>query len=239
MGRLSALTRLARLLTQAELERVAGSLEVDGSPSRAGREVRTHLRSDATSLLRSLLHEINDPGLAAAMLTSASEIVDVDMPMIEPVWSGPALPGDSHRTTGAVARLIDEASESVWATTYSSAPTAPFVQALKRALARGIDVTVVADVVNLPDTATMLVRELPSATVLGYQHEIDGRSGLQHSKVVIIDTETVLVTSANLSTAAVEVNLEAGLITKDPTLASRIRQHFVDLWMADHLRPVL
>lgn len=238
MGRLTALVELARLLSGAELERVAERLAMDGSVSRAGREVRPEVRAQATTLLDAVVDHVGDADLVASVLSSTAALVAEERPTTEPVWSGPILPGDSNRTTGAVVRLIDEAAESIWASTYSSGRTAPFVLALKRAMARGVEVTVVADVVELVDVAAMLVHVLPEATILGYHHEVDSRAGLQHSKIVIIDGETVLVTSANLSTAAVEVNLEAGLITKDPVLASRMVRRLVDLRMSDHLRPV-
>jgi phosphatidylserine/phosphatidylglycerophosphate/cardiolipin synthase-like enzyme len=63
-------------------------------------------------------------------------------------------------------------------------------------------------------------------------------SGLQHSKVLVIDGRTSLVTSANLSLAALERNLEAGLLTHDITTASRIVRRMADLEESGHLRPL-
>ena len=155
------------------------------------------------------------------------------------MWSGPHLQGDSIRTTEAIVRLIDEAEESVLASTYSGSASAPFVQALRRAAQRKVTITLVADVIQRSETASALARAVPRATVYGYHHKIADKAGLQHSKVLVIDGRFTLVTSANLSLAAVERNLEAGVLLDDPVVASRVSRRVADLVASEHLREVL
>ncbi|WP_083511117.1 phospholipase D-like domain-containing protein [Microbacterium sp. XT11] len=57
----------------------------------------------------------------------------------------------------------------------------------------------------------------------------DGKYALQHSKVLIVDSRTAFVTSANLSTAGAESNLEAGVVVHDVEFASSMRQRFTKL----------
>ncbi len=77
---------------------------------------------------------------------------------------------------------------------------------------------------RMASTAAMLMKKLDGARFLTYVPE--GSYGLQHSKVVIVDSAAALVTSANLSGAAAHRNLEVGVLVRDPEFASKLRQRF-------------
>ncbi len=51
-------------------------------------------------------------------------------------------------------------------------------------------------------------------------------SGVLHAKAVVTDDETVFVTSANLTEAAFERNIELGLLIRDRPLAASVCAHF-------------
>lgn len=51
-------------------------------------------------------------------------------------------------------------------------------------------------------------------------------SGVLHAKAVVVDDETVFVTSANLTEAALERNIELGLLIRDRALATSVVAHF-------------
>ena len=48
----------------------------------------------------------------------------------------------------------------------------------------------------------------------------EGGAGVLHAKAVVVDDEAVFVTSANLTEAALDRNIEIGLFVRDRTLAS-------------------
>jgi phosphatidylserine/phosphatidylglycerophosphate/cardiolipin synthase-like enzyme len=50
--------------------------------------------------------------------------------------------------------------------------------------------------------------------------------GVLHAKAVVADEEAVFVTSANLTEAAFDRNIEMGLLVRDRALASRVLSHF-------------
>lgn len=235
---LAALEPLVALLTPTELRRVAASLELSGRPSRAAREVTPARQPAASDLLTELTPAFGDPRALAASLRVVASTVDrhPEPPVL--VWSGPRLGGDAVRTTDTIVRLIDEAEESVHASTYSGSSAAPFVQALQRAAARKVAIRVVVDVVNQREDAQQIAKAVPRAEMLGYHHQVDGVDGLQHSKVLVIDGQVSLVTSANLSKAAIERNLEAGLLVHDARVASQIIRRFDDLLASGFLLPI-
>lgn len=231
------LAALASLLTPGEMRRVAASLETTGRPRRAAREVAPNRAAAVSSTLAKVVSGFANPvALAAALRVIADTAEERPAPPVI-VWSGPKLPGDSIRTTEAIVRLIDEAEETVLASTYSGSKSAPFVQALQRAARRKVSITLVVDVVERSETASALAHAVPRARIYGYHHEVAGTVGLQHSKVLVIDGHYTFVTSANLSVAALERNLEAGVLIDSLVLAGNITRRIADLVASGHLRP--
>ena len=54
----------------------------------------------------------------------------------------------------------------------------------------------------------------------------DAPGGVLHAKAVVSDDDTVFVTSANLTEAALGRNIELGLLVRDRALAGSIVAHF-------------
>ena len=54
----------------------------------------------------------------------------------------------------------------------------------------------------------------------------DGPGGVLHAKAVVADGESVFITSANLTEAAFDRNIELGLLVRDRTLAETAVIHF-------------
>ena len=64
----------------------------------------------------------------------------------------------------------------------------------------------------------------------------DGPGGVLHAKAVVADDEAVFITSANLTEAAFDRNIELGLLVRDRTLAATTVLHFRTLIEQDRLR---
>ena len=56
--------------------------------------------------------------------------------------------------------------------------------------------------------------------------EPEGPSGVLHAKAVVADDEAVFITSANLTEAALDRNIEMGLVLRDRALAASVTRHF-------------
>ena len=68
--------------------------------------------------------------------------------------------------------------------------------------------------------------------------DADGPSGVFHAKAVVADEEAVFITSANLTEAAFDRNIETGLLLRDRTLAATVLAHFRGLIDRELLRPL-
>jgi phosphatidylserine/phosphatidylglycerophosphate/cardiolipin synthase-like enzyme len=219
-----ALLELAKVLSPTQATSVAASIEIDG---RLDYAVATLPGSShpAASCLKAALEALGSPAVLASVLRGFAAAGAKAPNPPRAVWSGPSFDGDSDHTTAAVAYLIDEATEDVFASTFSASLGSPFVDALWRAIARGVAVTVLIDgSEKMTVTAAKLVNKLDGARFLIYVPE--GSFGLQHSKVVIVDSAIAFVTSANLSEAAAYRNLETGVVVRDTDFASKLRQRF-------------
>ena len=62
-----------------------------------------------------------------------------------------------------------------------------------------------------------------------------GPGGVLHAKAVVADGESVFVTSANLTDAALDRNIELGILLRDRTMASSVSSHFQGLIDAELL----
>ena len=56
--------------------------------------------------------------------------------------------------------------------------------------------------------------------------EPGGPEGVLHAKAVVADEEAVFVTSANLTDAALDKNIELGLVVRDRALAASVTCRF-------------
>ena len=217
---------LSRCLDVATALALASSLEIDGMQAKALQLLP--VGHAAVGAFKTCFELFGSQSMALVLRGIAQALTSSEL-NINAVWSGPTFDGDGEHTTKALAHLIDEATEDVFASTYSATKDSDFVQALWRAIARNGKVTILLDAsIQKGATAEMLKKYLAGANFLKYV-PIDGGYGVQHSKVIIVDSKVALVTSANLSRAGAEKNLETGVVIRDSRFASQIRSRFRDL----------
>ncbi len=225
--------KLAGKVSPSLALKLASSLEIDGSPVKAAAK----LPDEASRKLFSECFDALGAGHLAAVLRGFAAASRAGGTDLRAVWSGPTFPGDGDHTTAAIAHLVDEAIDEVFASTYSASPASAYLKALWRSVARGVRTTVLVDPkLNGSKTAAWMQEQLQGARFLGFRPGPDG--GIQHSKVVIVDSRVAFITSANLSEAAHERNLEAGVIIRDADFASGLRQRFSMLYSEGHLFPI-
>jgi phosphatidylserine/phosphatidylglycerophosphate/cardiolipin synthase-like enzyme len=66
--------------------------------------------------------------------------------------------------------------------------------------------------------------------------ELDGPGAVLHAKAVVADDQAVFITSANLTEAALDRNIEVGL--RDRSLAASVSSHFRGLIECGLLTPL-
>jgi phosphatidylserine/phosphatidylglycerophosphate/cardiolipin synthase-like enzyme len=200
---------------------------------------------EVTAMLAEL-DRLGVSGQAAAVWLRTIAKAESRLPRPDLVWSGPEVPSLHARDTRQVyEELLGSAERSVWASSYAyfDGPRAFEV------LARRMDATPNLRVILLlniqrrrGDTtaAQELVRRFadrfwmtdwpgssrPTVYYDPRSVEMDGPGGVLHAKAVVTDDEAVFVTSANMTEAALERNIELGLLFRDRALAASVSSHF-------------
>lgn len=193
-----------------------------------------------------VLQRLGVTGRAAAVWIRTVE--DVSSRSVKPdfVWTGPPVTGLHARDTRRVYQeLLGSAKHSVWASTFAffDGPSAFDVLARRMDSTPGLVVRLLLNIQRKKgDTTTIdhLVRRFADRfwehdwpgilrPVVYYDPrslDLGGPSGVLHAKGVVVDDEVVFVTSANLTEAALDRNIEAGLLVRDRALALTMSSHF-------------
>jgi phosphatidylserine/phosphatidylglycerophosphate/cardiolipin synthase-like enzyme len=187
--------------------------------------------------------------LAPAAVVFALEAAEqalgsIDRP--ELVWSGPEVPGVHARDTRRVfEELVDGARNSIWVSAYTfyDGPKAFKRLAARMDAAPAVQVTLLLNIqrkANETSAVAELVKRFadrfwkkewpgerrPSVFYDPRSLAPAGGEGVLHAKALVVDDATAFITSANLTEAAFDRNLELGVLSRDRTLASGLARHF-------------
>ncbi len=204
------------------------------------------------------LEQMGISGLAAAAWIRTVEEATSRTPQPDLVWSGPEVPGLHARDTRRVYdELLGSAERSVWASTFVffDGPKAFEVLAKRMDEIPELRVTLLLNIQRKwGDTtaADHLVRKFadrfwqtdwpgssrPRVFFDPRSLESDGLSSVLHAKAVVTDDEAVFVTSANLTEAALDRNIEVGVLVRDRALALSVSSHFQVLIDRGLLKPL-
>jgi len=218
------------------------------------------LRDGCEEIARALreLETLGVAGLAAGAWLRTAERAALQAPKPDLVWSGPEVPGVHARNTRNVyEELLGSAERSVWASTYAffDGPKAFEILARRMGEKPELRVTLLLNIQRKKGETTAedaLVRKFAnrfwstdwpgsSRPHVFYDPRalaLDGPAGVLHAKAVVVDDEAVFVTSANLTEAAFDRNIEMGLLVRDRALALNVSSHFRILIERGLLRPL-
>jgi phosphatidylserine/phosphatidylglycerophosphate/cardiolipin synthase-like enzyme len=211
--------------------------------------VRNHVPDDAQELVHALVAACGGApatgaALAAAVVTRSR--VEAEKGSTEIVWTGPAtVPVPSHRPTTAVAHeLIASAKQHITLATFSAGKVDDLIDALDNRRREGVKIRLLLETPRPdgtgPDAPKAFERLVPYINALHWPRSSrtspDWTS--MHVKVLIRDEDAVLVTSANMSRAAMRDNMEFGVKIEGGSIPARLRKHFDDLENGGVLRPL-
>lgn len=244
-------------------ERLASALEsglLGPSPTPTALRSVLGCREGGEDLVASLLDlgrlGISGPAAAAWLRTIARATARAPKPDL--VWSGPEVPGLHARDTRRVyEELLGCAERLIWASTYVffDGPKAFEVLARRMESRPALRVTLLLNIQRQRSDTTaseQLVRRFadrfwktdwPGSSrpnVLYDPRALDpeGPGGVLRAKAVVADDEAVFVTSANLTEAALDRNIELGVLIRDRALALTIGGYFRSLIDRDLLKPL-
>ncbi len=174
------------------------------------------------------------PDFLAGALAGAGAAVARDRASrsIDVVWTGPTSSVQTSRlTSAAVVGLIAEARAEVLLVSYA-ARTEPAVDAaLGTAVERGVEVTLLLE--RHDDNPDYTARGTPFPSLrarrLAWPTEQRPEGAALHAKVLVVDSSTALVGSANLTGRAMSSNLECGVLLRGGEEPTDIRRHLLDL----------
>ncbi len=195
---------------------------------------------------------------AIALALDAATDAASSVPRTDLVWSGPEAEGLRARDTRRVYdELVSAARVSIWISTYAYWDG----QLAFRSLADQMTAVPELRVSILLNIGRRYGDHTPSAELVQrfsdrfWNHDWPGQrrpavyydprsldpdraEGVLHAKAIVIDERTALVTSANLTEAAFDRNIEVGILSRDEQLAASLVRHFRVLIDRGLLRPV-
>lgn len=154
-------------------------------------------------------------------------------------WTGPESQVRSARlTSAAVTELIDSARSSIMLVSYATRTEPSLDAALSAAVARGVEVTLVAE--RQADNPRYSGADTPFPDLAALRLHWPARSrppgASLHAKIIVVDSAVALVGSANLTSRAMESNLECGILLHGGPAPRVIRDHLTSLYATGTLR---
>jgi len=218
------------------------------------------MQAGGEGILRALLEleRLGISGAAAAAWIRTVDEATSRTPRPDLVWSGPEVPGLHARDTRRVfEELLGSAERSVWASTYAFFDGPRAFQVLAQRMDSGAELhvtlllniqrkrgdTTVADQLVRKFADRFWTKDWPGSSRPAVYYdpralEADGPTGVLHAKAIVVDDEVAFVTSANLTEAALDRNIELGLLVRDGALAASITAHFRTLIERGLLHPL-
>jgi phosphatidylserine/phosphatidylglycerophosphate/cardiolipin synthase-like enzyme len=146
---------------------------------------------------------------------------------VDVVITGPDSPIAPVRLTSEVVRqLIASAKKRVMLVSFAAYQLPTVIVALDAAVARGVQVDLILESADHLDGGGGAAAYGKYRT---YEWPTDRRNPADaklHAKAVIVDGHDVLLTSANMTNAAYDKNIELGVLCRGGTTAARVQKHF-------------
>ena len=165
------------------------------------------------------------------------------------VWTGPQTEVAGLRSTRAVlASMVANATESLILVSFATYDVAELTTSLAEATARGVEVTLILESPDDPGGPLVFGSTHPfeslktTAKIYRWPHEARevffAANPRLHAKCVIADRSSALITSANLTSAGINDNIELGVLIEAGALPARLTRHLDLLIEQGTLEPV-
>jgi len=170
--------------------------------------------------------------LAAASASAASALKASGS--TELVWTGPTSDLVSvRRTEQVLTGLVDAAESRVFLVSFVAYKVGPVIAALHKAVARGVVLKILLEKsadrggTVTTDSAATLKANVPGAKIYEWSNDpaAGEHRGSMHAKCAVADGKVAFVTSANLTEAAMERNMELGVLLRGGPSPRLLEQH--------------
>jgi cardiolipin synthase len=209
--------------------------------ARTGRAALVELRAIAAGpLIRQACDQLLDvapadptwlAGLLTGIVTARDHIRSIET--VDVVWTGPTSAVETGRLTSAVViDLIDQARTELLLVSFAAYDDKRITRAVEDAIARDVEVTVLLERnVDNPDYSSLRTA-LPDLDLrrLAWSGSRRPPNAALHAKLIVVDADTALVGSANLTGRAMDDNLECGVLIRGGAHPRAIRDHVWSLY---------
>lgn len=240
-----AIAAVASGLSEAHISALTSAYRTAGTYA-VGRAAKVRLsvpaphHDDVDRLNRAWEVEPQLDGSAIAVALEAVQAAQrsADVPAVQVVVTGPDSPAAPVRLTSEVVRqLINEATSRVTLVSFAAYQMPSIIAALDAAVARGVSVSLILE---SPENLDGGGGAGAYAKYRVYHWPTDRRvppGAKLHAKAVIIDNRDVLLTSANMTQAAYDKNIELGVLCRGGDVARQVQHHFDALIARDVMAP--
>lgn len=233
-GLAEAIAEVASGLSDAHISALASAYQSAGTYS-DGRAAQVRLavpaphHDDVDRLNRAweAASRLDGSAIAVALEAVRAAQRSADVPAVQVVVTGPDSPAAPVRLTSEVVRqLIDEAMSRVTLVSFAAYQMPSIIAALDAAVARGVSVSLILE---SPENLDGGGGAAAYAKYRVYHWPTERREppgAKLHAKAVIVDNRDVLLTSANMTNAAYDKNIELGVLCRGGGVARQVQHHF-------------
>jgi len=192
---------------------------------------------------------VSNAGHLAGWLTSLAATTERQSAgeSVELVWTGP-LPDGSvlRRTDQALQEVICASVQRLLVVSFAIFKVAHISKALKEAVARRVEVTIVLEDQKHTAPASAMIKEfegLKGVRFLVWPEAkrplaATGQHGAMHVKCAVADEDILFISSANLTEFALTINMEMGLLIRHGEMSRMVARHFEALLQDGILVPL-
>lgn len=232
---------LAERLPAADIRRLAEAAGRGGPGVSALRAAVSSpaLREACDQLIRRLPYA-ESAYLAGLLIGAARAVARArQQRSVEVVWTGPPSQVTSSRLTAAViVELITHARKQLVLVSFATRTEPTIAAALHAAAERGVEIILVTERQADNPSYTGSTAPFPGLQALRLHWPASQREpgAALHAKIIVVDEDIALVGSANLTSRAMETNLECGILLRGGPHPRAIRSHIIDLYATGRLR---
>lgn len=178
------------------------------------------------------------PGDVASALrgASAAAVLRENRGAVELVWTGPSTGQVPVRHTEQVlCEVIEAAKRRLFLVSFVAYEIDSIIRALRGAIGRQVQIDALFESSSVHggrvthDSVKALKRVLPSMNVYAWSSDkkplLGKLSGAVHAKCAVADGELAFITSANLTAAAMERNMELGVLVRGGSVPDQLHKH--------------
>ena len=181
--------------------------------------------------------------LAGLLLGAASGFkAERDSEQVDLVWSGPDVNMvPVRRSEQVLVELINSAKETLHLISYVLVNVKEVESAIKAAIERGVDVSLLIESISKDGsgsfgaTVERLYRDIKGLKIFTWPlSNRDSYVGFcsMHGKSFVADSKIAFITSANLTSAALDRNIEIGVLVNGGLLPSKLVKQFESMKLA-------